>query len=364
MDIDNGNPFIAKLTAMAERFEEIEKLLMDPVVASDHHRFTPLIREKGSIEKVVTLFRTYARHKKSEDEARGILADPDADEELREMAKTEVEEAAAETSRLFTELQEMLLSNQEGGSRNVIIEIRAGTGGEEASLFAGDLFRMYKKFADSVGWKTEILDSHPTTLGGFKDIIISIEGMGAYQRFRNESGGHRVQRVPETETQGRLHTSACTVAVLPEAQEVEVDIKTDDLRVEFFRASGPGGQKVNKTSSAVRITHLPTNTVVSCQDEKSQHKNRSRAMKVLRSRIYDKMQQEEHRKRSLERKGQIGSGDRSQRIRTYNFPQDRVSDHRLGRNFPLAEIVEGRLEAIFNALLEWEKEQRLKNLEI
>jgi peptide chain release factor 1 len=356
------DPLVGKLETLLQRFEEIEKLILDPSVAADHTRYTPLVRERGKLEKVVSLYRRYRDLQKTVEEARAILADPASDEELLEIARSEVESGESDGAKLLEEIQEQLLSEAAGDSKNVIIEIRAGTGGEEASLFAGDLFRMYKKYAESLSWKTEILSQSPTSLGGFKEIIFAVIGKGAYKRLKNESGGHRVQRVPETETQGRLHTSACTVAVLPEAREVEVDIRPDDLRIDFFRASGPGGQKVNKTSSAVRITHVPTNTVVSCQDEKSQHKNRSRAMKIMRSRLYEKFKSEEEAKRSADRKVQIGSGDRSERIRTYNFPQDRVSDHRLNRNFPLAEVVEGRLDAIVEALVEWEKQNRLKNL--
>ncbi len=362
MDSKLREKLLGKFAEMAAKSAEIGNRLLDPAVAADHHVYAPLVKEKGELDRILDSYAAWLDLARERGEADAIIADPSSDPELVEMAKGDLAAVAGKEEKLLLRMQDALIEKDSGGNKNVIVEIRAGTGGDEASLFSGDLFRMYKKYAETLGWKTEILSSSPTSLGGFKEIIFSIEGVGAYGRFRFESGGHRVQRVPETETQGRIHTSACTVAVLPEAKEVEVNIKPEDLRIDFFRASGPGGQKVNKTSSAVRITHIPTDTVVSCQDEKSQHKNKAKAMQILRSRILDRIRTEEERKRSAERKIQIGSGDRNDRIRTYNFPQDRVSDHRLSRNFNLTEVVQGRLDSLIEALADWDRSEKIRNL--
>ena len=276
----------------------------------------------------------------------------DSDPEMVELARSEIEEGWERLDELEQEMQVLLLPKDPNDEKNVILEVRAGTGGDEAGLFAGDLLRMYLRFADIMNWKTEIMSSHETASGGFKEVIVMISGKGAYSQLKYESGVHRVQRVPETESQGRIHTSAASVAVLPEAEDVEVDIKPDDIRLDLFRASGPGGQHVNKTESAVRLTHLPTGIVVSCQDEKSQSKNKVKAMKVLKARVYDKMAREQHAKEASERKSLVGSGDRSERIRTYNFPQGRVSDHRINLTlYKLEQILQGDLSELIPPII-------------
>jgi peptide chain release factor 1 len=278
-----------------------------------------------------------------------LLKDPDPD--VREMANAEVTELEAELTELEAQLKLMLLPKDPNDQRNIILEVRAGTGGDEAALFAGDLFRMYCRYADRQGWKVEILNTADSEAGGYKEVITLISGKGVFSRFKYESGTHRVQRVPETEAQGRIHTSACTVAVMPEADDVEVDIDPSDLRIDLYRASGAGGQHVNKTESAVRITHIPTGVVVACQDEKSQHKNKAKAMKVLQSRILDAMQAEQHAKMAADRKSQVGSGDRSERIRTYNFPQGRCTDHRVNLTlYKLEAIMQGDLDEVIDTL--------------
>jgi peptide chain release factor 1 len=300
----------------------------------------------------VDLVGQYNRYCQIRDEVAGsqeLLKDPDPD--VREMANAEVAELETELAALEEQLKVMLLPKDPNDSRNVILEVRAGTGGDEAALFAGDLFRMYTRYAENQRWKVEMLSCAASEAGGFKEVIALISGNGAYSRFKYESGTHRVQRVPETEAQGRIHTSACTVAVLPEAEDVEIDIDPSDLRIDLFRASGAGGQHVNKTESAVRITHIPTGVVVSCQDEKSQHKNKAKAMKVLQSRLLDAMQAEQQAQMAADRKSQVGSGDRSERIRTYNFPQGRCTDHRVGLTlYKLEAIMQGELDEIIDTL--------------
>jgi len=298
---------------------------------------------------VVNCYAKYCRIREEIAGSQELLKDPDAD--VREMANAEVAELEAEQAELEAQLKVMLLPRDPNDLRNVIIEVRAGTGGDEAALFAGDLFRMYCRYADRQGWKVELLSTAEAEAGGYKEVIALISGKGVFSRFKYESGTHRVQRVPETEAQGRIHTSACTVAVLPEADDVEVDIDPSDLRIDLYRASGAGGQHVNKTESAVRITHIPSGVVVSCQDEKSQHKNKAKAMKVLQSRLRDAMQAEQHAKMAADRKSQVGSGDRSGRIRTYNFPQGRCTDHRVGLTlYKLEAIMQGDLDEIIDTL--------------
>ncbi len=340
-----------KLDALADRLEEINALLADPDVIADQQRFRALSQEHAQLGPVVDTYREYRQVEADLDSARQMLAEDDA--ELRELAKQELDEAGAKRERLEKELQILMLPKDPNDERNLYLEIRAGTGGDEAALFAGDLFRMYARYAERRRWKLEVVSEHPGEHGGYKEIIVRIEGQGAYSRLKFESGGHRVQRVPETESQGRIHTSACTVAVMPEVDEVEaIDINPADLKVDTFRASGAGGQHVNKTDSAIRITHLPTGIVVECQDERSQHKNRARAMALLQARLLQQEQEKQQAEQAQTRKLLVGSGDRSERIRTYNFPQGRVTDHRINLTlYKLDEILEGNLDEIIDPLI-------------
>jgi peptide chain release factor 1 len=338
-----------KLEEVVDRFREVEGLLSDPTVVNDQNRYRALTKEHAELVDVVSSYDRYCQIRQELSGSQELLKDPDPD--VREMAGAEVADLQAEKNQLEARLKLMLLPKDPNDSRNVILEVRAGTGGDEAALFAGDLFRMYTRYAENQGWKVELLSSAESEAGGFKEVIAMITGNGAYSRFKYESGTHRVQRVPETEAQGRIHTSACTVAVLPEAEDVEIDIDPSDLRIDLFRASGAGGQHVNKTESAVRITHLPTGVVVSCQDEKSQHKNKAKAMKVLQSRLLDAMQAEQQARMAADRKSQVGSGDRSERIRTYNFPQGRCTDHRVGLTlYKLEAIMQGDLDEVIDTL--------------
>ena len=338
-----------KLEEVADRFREVEGLLSDPTVVNDQNRYRALTKEHAELVDVVGSYERYCQIRQEITGSQELLKDPDPD--VREMANAEVADLESEKNALEAQLKLMLLPKDPNDTRNVILEVRAGTGGDEAALFAGDLFRMYTRYAENQGWKVELLSSAESEAGGFKEVIAMITGKGAYSRFKYESGTHRVQRVPETEAQGRIHTSACTVAVLPEAEDVEIDIDPTDLRIDLFRASGAGGQHVNKTESAVRITHVPTGVVVSCQDEKSQHKNKAKAMKVLQSRLLDAMQAEQQAKTAADRKSQVGSGDRSERIRTYNFPQGRCTDHRVGLTlYKLEAIMQGDLDEVIETL--------------
>jgi len=338
-----------KLEEVADRFREVEGLLSDPTVINDQTRYRTLTKEHAGLIDVVNGYERSCRIREEIAGSQELLKDSDA--EVREMANAEVAELGAELSELEEQLKLMLLPKDPNDQRNIILEVRAGTGGDEAALFAGDLFRMYCRYSDRQGWKVELLNTAESEAGGYKEVIALISGKGVFSRFKYESGTHRVQRVPETEAQGRIHTSACTVAVMPEADDVEVDIDPGDLRIDLYRASGAGGQHVNKTESAVRITHIPTGVVVACQDEKSQHKNKARAMKVLQSRILDAMQAEQHAKMAADRKSQVGSGDRSERIRTYNFPQGRCTDHRVGLTlYKLEAIMQGDLDEVIDTL--------------
>ena len=347
------------LQAKLARYEELEKLLVDPDVLSDTNRMVAFQREYGSLAKVALPVREFNELEGNIATARELIEEEE-DAELKAYAQDELDTLLGDRGTKLTALEDLVATGDAISRGSLIMEIRAGTGGDEAALFARDLFEMYHRLVERRGWKAELIDCSPTELGGFKDVTISIAGDGAFLQLQFESGGHRVQRVPETETQGRIHTSAATVAVLPEANDVEIEINSDDLRVDTFFASGPGGQKVNKTASAIRITHLPTNTVVQCQDEKSQHKNRAKAMRVLRSRLLEAQQQKAHQERADQRRSLIGTGDRSQRIRTYNFPQNRLTDHRIGLSLhKLDQIMQGQLDEMVEALLDHDRQERL-----
>ena len=349
-----------KLKGIEARYQEVQELLADPAVYADPEQLRRLSREQKELEPVVAAFRAYTRAERNLEEARELLSDPD----LKEAAQEEMQSAKLEMERLEEELKILLLPRDPNDDKNVIMEIRGGVGGEEAMLFAADLFRMYSMYAESRGWKLEVVNANETELGGIKEISFVIEGEGAWSRLKFESGTHRVQRVPVTESSGRIQTSAATVAVLPEAEEVEFTIDPKDLQIDTFRSSGAGGQHVNKTESAIRITHLPTGVVVECQDERSQYKNKDKAMKILRSKLYEAEQAKQNAAIAAQRKSQVGSGDRSERIRTYNFPQNRVTDHRLqgdNKNFNIDQIMNGNLDPLIDALVTADQAERLQS---
>lgn len=351
-----------RLRGIEKRFLELESLLSDSKIVQNQELYRRYIKEHADLSKIVTVFRIYSQTTRDLEDSKVLLRD--GDPEIKDLARDEISALASQKGSLEKDLKRLLAPKDPLDRKNVIIEIRAGTGGEEASLFTGDLFRMYSKYAENKGWRVEIMNHHTTGVGGLKEIAVMIHGKGAYSRFKYESGTHRVQRVPTTETQGRIHTSAVTVAVLPEAEDIEVQIDPSEIKVDAYRSTGPGGQSVNTTDSAVRITHLSTGLVVTCQDEKSQLKNKSKAMKVLRARLLDKMAREQNEKRAEERKSQIGSGDRSERIRTYNFPQGRVSDHRIGLTlYKLENILEGDIDCIIDELATFYQAQALQNAE-
>jgi peptide chain release factor 1 len=338
------------------RFEELEHQLVDPEVLAQPARVAAAAREHGSLGKLAKKYRRFKSLNEQIAEAQEMVDGKDS--ELREMAEGELPALREERESLWDELLGMTIGGEDAQRDRLVMEIRAGTGGDEAALFARDLYEMYKHHAETKGWKIEILDMNSTELGGFKEIILGVEGEGVFRELQYESGGHRVQRVPETETKGRIHTSAATVAVLPEPEDVEIDLKPDDFRKDTFCASGPGGQHVNKTASAVRLTHTATGIVVQCQDEKSQHKNFAKALRVLKTRLYEAKRQEEHDKRSSERKTLVGSGDRSQRIRTYNFAENRVTDHRINLTlYKLDAILAGEVQALTDALMDYDRNQ-------
>lgn len=340
---------LAQLSGVEERFSKLERLLSDPDVVKDQNTYRKYSMEHSELAKVVSVFRKYKQTEARISESKELLEDED--QEIRELAKEDLETHTQRLEALEQELRILLTPKDPNDDRNTIVEIRAGTGGEEASLFAADLFKMYTRFAESIGWKVEILSRNITDMGGLKEIVFLIKGHGAFSRFKYERGTHRVQRVPTTEAQGRIHTSAVTVAILIEPEDVEVKIATEEIRVDVFRSSGPGGQSVNTTDSAVRVTHLPTGLVVTCQDEKSQHKNKAKALKVLQARLYDQLISERDKKISADRRNQVGSGDRSERIRTYNFPQGRVTDHRIGLTlYKLDTILDGNLGEVVDSL--------------
>lgn len=349
---------IEKLQKVEDKFREIESQLGDPAVVADVERFTKLTREHSNLEPIVKKFRQYKKILAQIEEDKNLLET--GDEDLKSLAAEELTDLKKAKAELDNELPILLLPKDPNDDKNVIVEIRGGVGGEEAALFAGDLFKMYAKFAERQGWKVDIVESNPTTIGGFKEISFTVDGAGAFSKLKYESGTHRVQRVPVTESSGRIHTSAVTVAVLPEVEEVEVEINPADLRIDTYCASGAGGQYVNRTETAIRITHLPTGIVVQCQDEKSQLKNKEKAMKVLRARVNDLALREQNEAISADRKNQVGSGDRSERIRTYNFPQGRVTDHRIGLTLhKLDAVLNGELEEIISALITADQSKKL-----
>ncbi|MCF8093809.1 MAG: peptide chain release factor 1 [Desulfobacteraceae bacterium] len=351
-----------RLEGIEKRYYELEHLLSDPAVVGDRERYPKYVREHAELGKIVGTYSEYRRVNQELEQSRELLSDSDS--EIKELAKSEIDSLEQQRAELEKELKKLLIPKDPNDEKNVIIEIRAGTGGEEASLFAGDLFRMYSRYSESKGWKIELIDAHWTDSGGAKEVVAMVRGQGAYSHLKYESGTHRVQRVPATEAQGRIHTSAVTVAVLAEAEDVEVQIDPNDVEVDVFRSSGPGGQSVNTTDSAVRLTHTPSGLVVTCQDEKSQHKNKAKAMKVLRARLYDIQVREQNEKITQERRSQVGSGDRSERIRTYNFPQSRITDHRIGLTlYKLEQVLQGELDEIIDELAASYQARALQNAE-
>ena len=348
-----------KLAQVEKRYEELERLMLDPGLANLQWEYSKLAKERSELEEIVIAFRDWRKVEQEIQDNRQLLEE--TDEAIRELAKEEVNALRQREEELENRLKSLILPKDPNDSKNVIIEIRAGTGGDEAALFGGELYRMYSRYAEIRGWRVEVLTSSPTGLGGFKEIILMIEGKGAYSRLKFEGGVHRVQRVPVTEGSGRIHTSAVTVAVLAEADEVELEIDPKDIRIDVFRSSGPGGQSVNTTDSAVRITHVPSGIVVSCQDEKSQHKNRAKGMKIMRARLLEKKQEEQRSEIAATRKLMVGSGDRSERIRTYNFPQGRLTDHRINLTiYQLERIMEGQIDEIVDGLITHYQAEALK----
>lgn len=351
---------LEKLKQLDNKYNEIQQRMESGEIFADPAAYTKCAKELKELEPIVQCYREYCTYGKQMTDAQELMSDP----EFKDLAQEEYSEAKQKLGELEEKLKVLLLPKDPNDSRNVIMEIRGGVGGEESSLFAYDLFRMYSMYAERKGWKIDVVNLNETELGGIKEISFVVEGEGAYSRLKFEAGGHRVQRVPETESGGRIHTSAATVAVLPEAEEVEFEINPNDLQIDTYRSSGAGGQHVNKTESAIRITHLPTGVVVECQDERSQYKNKDRAMKILRSKLYEAEQAKQQAAIAAERKSQVGSGDRSDRVRTYNFPQNRVTDHRLTgdvRNFNIANVINGDLDPIIDALVTADRAEKLKN---
>ena len=346
-----------KLKTLDRQYAELEARLAAPETYDDPTRVARLNKEQRDLEPVVTAYRTYVRRQKDLADAQALMSDPD----MKELAQEELQQAKADIARLEEELKILLLPKDPNDDKNIFVEIRGGAGGEESALFAADLYRMYTMYADKRGWQTEVMSKSETELGGYKEIVFRVAGDKVYSRLKFESGVHRVQRVPETESQGRVHTSTTTVAVLPEAEEVDFYLDPNDLRIDTFRSSGAGGQHINKTSSAIRITHIPTGTVVECQDERSQHKNRDKAMRVLRSRLYEAEVEKQQAAIAADRKSQVGTGDRSERIRTYNFPENRVSDHRIKLTiYKLDQFLNGDMDEILDALIAADTAEKLK----
>ncbi|MBP1948872.1 peptide chain release factor 1 [Virgibacillus litoralis] len=351
-----------RIQSLENRYNKLNELLSDPDIISDTNKLREYSKEQSGLEEIIQVYREYKDKMSQLDDAKAMLED-DLDGEMNDMVKMEIEELKENTESLEEKLKILLLPKDPNDDKNVIMEIRGAAGGDEAALFAGDLYRMYSKYAEMQGWKIDVIEASSTGVGGYKEIIFMINGTGAYSKLKYENGAHRVQRVPETESGGRIHTSTATVAVLPETEDVEIDIHEKDIRVDTFASSGPGGQSVNTTMSAVRLTHEPTGVVVSCQDEKSQIKNKEKAMKVLRARIYDKFQREAQAEYDENRKSAVGTGDRSERIRTYNFPQTRVTDHRIGLTIQkLDQVLEGKLDDFIDAMLVEEQTKKLEQI--
>ncbi len=352
---------IEKLKEVEKRYDDISKQLLEPDVYNDQARYTKLMKEHKMLTPLIEKYREYRAAEDTVSEAAQLLSEGGMDPDFKQMVEDELSEAKSKIERLTEDIKILLLPTDPNDEKNVIVEIRGGAGGEEAALFAGVLYRMYNMYAESKRWKVEMLSANETGIGGMKEVSFIIEGEGAYSRLKFESGVHRVQRVPETEASGRIHTSTVTVAVLPEAEEVEVDINPADLQIDTYRSGGAGGQHVNKTESAIRITHIPTGLVVECQDERSQHKNKEKAMKILRSRLYEQLQSEQSEEIAKSRKLQVGTGDRSERIRTYNYPQSRVTDHRIGLTlYKLDQILDGDLDELIDALVTADRAEKLK----
>lgn len=350
-----------KFADLDDKISDLEGRLSDPALVSNQTEYQKVVREHSHLLKLNIKLKEYYKVQREIKENKAILRDEDEDPELKELARAEMDELVLREKQLDQDIKIILLPKDPNDEKNIFLEIRAGTGGDEAALFAGDLFRMYSRFAEQMGWRVEVMSSSQLGIGGFKEIIALISGDQVYSKLKYESGVHRVQRVPETETQGRIHTSAVTVAILPEADEVDLNLDMNELKFDVYRSSGPGGQSVNTTDSAVRITHLPTGLVVTCQDEKSQHKNKAKALTVLRARLLDQMEQEQHDKISKDRKSQVGSGDRSERIRTYNFPQGRMTDHRINLTlYKLDTIISGKLDEVIYPLITHDQEEKLR----
>lgn len=355
--------FFTKLDELQQRYDEIDKQISDPQIASDPNKLIPLTKEQGKIKSIVTKYAQYKEILQGVEESRAILDDPDADADFKELAQEELDQLQTKLEPTLDEIKDTLVMSDDASIDSVIIEIRPGTGGDEAGIFANDLYSMYCRYSEKQGWKVDTMEFQGTEMGGIKEVIFNIKGPGVWAAFGYEGGGHRVQRVPETESQGRIHTSAATVAVLPEAEEVDVEINPDDVLEHVSRAGGPGGQNVNKVASAIKLEHVPTGITVSMRDEKSQHKNRAKAWRILRSRIYEHHLKQINAERDSARKSMIGSGDRSQRIRTYNFPQNRLTDHRINLSlYSLDKVMMGELDELITALQDHDKKQRLENL--